>query len=282
MKETPSLAQIGHSSTKETEKKISIKRVTDPESIDLKKFHEFLGTIFNPAELEPLESFKEELRRQDPDNCFLCLIAKDKNGNVISGAYGSLIKDILAVRLLATETKQQGTGVTKKIDESFLEEITKLGELNSVVGEAVDEAEAFFNRISLFESSNSARRLYYTDPNTSEPDFSKQIFYRLPPFEWNPDGTPVNDPHYVENLQVAIKGHKDKIPVIKLEEILRLWWQKWYIRPKEQFESNGAFQKHQDYVMGVLENEIIKPIKASRQEFVIPVAKKERLKRARQ
>jgi hypothetical protein len=160
----------------------------------------------------------------------------------------------------------------------MIEEAKKIGEINSIVGEAVERSESHWNRLEIFEAGNSPRRIYYADSDTGKPDSTKQVFYRLPPFEWNPDGTPVSDPCQTENLQVAVKDYKDKIPVAKLEEILRLWWRTWYVRPKEQFESDEAFKKHEDYVMGVLENEIIKPMQDSGQEFVMPMSKEERLK----
>lgn len=270
---------VDHESEKEAEKKFSIEQISDPESPSLKEFYEFLGTIFDPADLEPIESYQQELGRKDSDVHFLCFTAKDAKGKVVSCAYGSLIKDIFAGRFIATEVSQRGTGISQKINLSIIEEAKKIGEINSIVGEAVEQSESNWNRLEIFEAGNSARRLYYVNPNTGEPDSSQQVFYRLPPFEWNQDGTPVSDPRQTENLQIAVKGCMDKIPVEKLEEILRLWWQTWYVRPKEQFESDEAFKKHENYVMGVLENEIVKPMKDSGQEFIMPMSKKERLKK---
>ena len=276
MSETSFLPKLPNEPAKENEKKFSIEKITDPESLSLKEFHKFLGTIFDPAELEPIESYQEELGRQDPDVHFLCFTAKDAKGKIASCAYGSLIKDIFVGRFIATEASQRSTGVSQKINLEMIEEAKKIGEVNSIVGEAVERSESHWNRLEIFEAGNSARRLYYTAPNTEEPDPAKQVFYRLPPFEWNSDGTPVNDPRQTENLQIAVRGYKDKIPVEKLEEILRLWWRKWYVRPRVQFESDQAFEKHEAYVMGTLENEIIQPMKDSGQEFVMPMSKERR------
>ena len=254
--------------------RMDIAQVTDPESPA--EFHEFLGSIFDPAELEPLESYQEELGRQDPDVHFLCFIAKDANGEIKSCAYGSLIEDLLAVRFLATEVTNRGTGISQSVNRRLIEEAEKLGQINAIVGEAVERSEAYWNRLEIFEAGNSMRRLYYADPITGQPDPKRQVYYRLPPFEWNEDGTPVSDPHQFENLQVAIRGCKDKIPVIELANILRLWWQKWYVRPRVQFESDEAFKRHKAYVMGIVENEIIQPMKDSGQEVVIPMSKDRR------
>lgn len=256
-----------------------MERVTDPESPALKEFHEFLGRIFDSAELEPLESYREELGRHDPDVHFLCFNAKDAKGEIKSCAYGSLIKDLLAVRFVATEVTNRGTGISQSVNWKMIEEAKKLGAINSIVCEAVERSEAYWNRLEIFEYGNSMRRIYYADP-TGQPDPAKQVYYRLPPFEWNSDGTPVNDPRQFENLQIAVRGHKDKIPVEKLKEILRLWWQKWYVRPRAQFESDQAFQKHEAYVMDTLENGIIQLVNDSGQEYVVPMSQAERLWRA--
>jgi len=124
-----------------------IEKVTDPESPALKEFHKFLGSIFDQAELEPLESYQEELGRKDPEVHFLCFNAKDARGEMKSCAYGSLIKDLLVVRFLATEVTNRGTGISQKVNLRLIEEAGKLGEINSLVGEAVQLSEAYWNRL---------------------------------------------------------------------------------------------------------------------------------------
>jgi len=101
---------------KENEKKFSFEKIDNPEAPALKEFHNFLGTIFNPSELEPIESYQEELGRKDSDVHFLSFIAKDAKGKIASCAYGSLIKDIFAGRFIATEASQRSTGVSQKIN----------------------------------------------------------------------------------------------------------------------------------------------------------------------
>jgi hypothetical protein len=268
----------------EAPKKLGYKeRILDPESAEFKQFYEFLETSFEPGELEPFDRYKEELGYKDPNARVFCLVARDDKGNIISAAYGSRIEsgEILAIRFLITKDDWRGRNVSQALDESLSSAALKFGEVNSVIGEAVDKSESYWNRLFL-EKGNPMRRLYYSCPDSFNADFSKEVFYRLPPFEWNKDGTPVADPHQSEHLQAAVRGYKDKIPVHELEKILRVLWQKWYIRPRENFESDQAFEKHRNYVMDILENEIIKSLKNSKQDFamtpdcVIPATREER------
>jgi hypothetical protein len=276
MKEFPSLP----ANSPEAEEKFAyVERIFDSESLEFKQFYEFLEASFEPGELEPIDRYKEELGRKDPDIRFFCLAARNRQGDIISTAYGSYIEseEILAIRFLATKESWRGKSVSQLMDEKLFNAVHGFGDASSMVGEAVDKSESYWNRVGFSEKGNSMRRLYYSSDD-SHTDFSKEVFYRLPPFEWDKDGTPISDPHQSEHLQAAVKGYKDKIPVSELEKILRAWWQKWYIKSRENFESDQAFERHQNYVTDILENEIIKPLKDTGLDYVIPVSKAERIK----
>jgi hypothetical protein len=269
--------------------------ITDPESPSLKEFHAFLEKSFAKGEVEPLDVFKEELSRQDTPESpghFICIVLRDPiHGSIVSCTYGSVQNGTIAIRFTLTEANlnigspedqpisdnndnsinYRGTGVSQEATRLLMKEANlytqnKGQDCEAMVGEVVDRAEAYSNRIEI-EPGNGRRRLYH-------PTTGKQVYYRLPPLAWNPDGTPENDDVITENLQVAMRGHKDQIPVGKLKEVLRDWWAAWYIRPKKQFQDEAAWEKHKKTVEDILENEIIAPI--SQLEYLTPRSKAER------
>ncbi len=258
--------------------------ILTPDSTSLADFHTLLTKKFRPGEVEPLEVFQDEMsRNSNPDSNvrFICVVARDPlNNAVISGAYGSVQDGILAIRFTLTEgdeylgapvaeqAQQPGfedfrayrsTGVSQWTDELLVEvaqEQQKLmnpgKDLVALVCEAVPKSQHYWNKLEI-EPGNGMRRLY-------KPESGEEVHYELPPLAWNADGTPAME-GITEHLQIAVKGHQDNVPVSELEEILRDWWQAWYIRPQDQFESNEAWELHQQTVWNILENNIIAPIR---------------------
>ena len=262
--------------------------ITSPEAKSLADFHTLLTKNFKPGEVEPLSVFQEEMsQNKNPDSRvrFICTALKDplvRGNKLVSGAYGSVEDGILAIRLTLTEGKYylldylvskqakqpgfagfrgyRGAGISQEADKLLLEEARRQQKLmnpgkrlNVMVCEAVSSSEAYWNGIEI-ESGNGMRRLY-------RPDNGKQIYYRLPPLDWNADGTPKSDKVVVENLQVAIANCPKQIPVDRLEQVLKTWWKSWYIRPRELFQDDEAWEKHKHTVNSILEEEILKPIK---------------------
>lgn len=269
--------------------------ITDPESPSLKEFHAFLVRSFKEGEVEPLETFKEEISRKDtPDSPghFICVVLRDPlYGAIVSCSYGSVQNGTISLRFSLTEANlnvgnpeeqplgenqetsinYRGTGISQEAERLTREEAQRYSEtqgknINAAIGEAVDASETHWNRIEI-EPKNGVRRLYH-------PATGQQVYYRLPPLTWNPDGTPESDDVITENLQVAMKGHPSQIPVEKLKEVLKDWWKAWYIRPKAQFKDEAAWQKHKKTVEDILQNEIIAPI--SQFEYLTPKSKAER------
>ena len=124
--------------------------------------------------------------------------------------------------------------------------------MKAFVGETNDNVESFVNKLEI-EPGNMRRRLYLSEEG-------KEVHYEIPPLSWNLDGTPSME-GTPEHLQVAVKGYPEKVPVLVLEEILKDWWSEWYIRPKEQFESEAAWELHKKTVWDILENKILAPMR---------------------
>ncbi len=233
--------------------------ITSPESQTLKDFHEFLGHFFKPEEIEPLEVWQRELANENPDTRYILTALrdpKDKN-KLVSAAYGSIHNGILALRFTLTEVSYRATGISQKVDDLLIEEAKsfceKKGiELNVYIGEAVEKSEGYWNRQEV-ESGNGMRRMYLPG--------GEEIYYELPPLAWNEDGTPAAD-GISEHLQVAVKDYPEKIPVPVLEGILKDWWSEWYIRPRDQFESDEAWEFHKKTVWDILENKILAPMRS--------------------
>ncbi|MBI4994688.1 hypothetical protein HZC21_03525 [Candidatus Peregrinibacteria bacterium] len=255
--------------------------VTDPESPELVDFVASLHRQFKPGEVENLKVFQDELRgngKPDSKAHYICVVLRDPlNNEVASGAYGSVDNfGTLALRFTLTEASYlgeppdpraderdfkgfrgyRGTGVSQVADNLLMDKAVKLSGdkgLNAIVGEAVSRSEAYWNKFEI-EAGNGMRRLYIQKPDGAEEEFK----YRLPPLSWNSDGTPASE-EIEEHLQVAVRGCKNQISVNTLKEIVRHWWETWYIRGEEQFDNKEAWQKHIDTVWAIFED-LFRPV----------------------
>ncbi len=234
--------------------------ITDPESQTVQDFHEFLCKHFKQEEVEPVDVFRRELAsnsNSDANARYLCTALRGEKNNLISAAYGSVQGGVLAIRFTLTEISDRGTGVSQKADALLVDEAEKFCtakglDLRAYVGEAVDRSESYWNNMEI-ESGNGMRRLYAT---------GSEIHYEIPPLAWNSDGTPAQD-GIDEHLQVAVKGCSERVPVEVLQQILKDWWSQWYIRPRDQFESDAAWYDHQRVVWDILEIKILAPIRGA-------------------
>lgn len=186
--------------------------VTDPESQDFIGFYKLLSRNFVHGEIEPLSVFQREMTQNGSSVSpakFICVVAKDpltRDREVVSGAYGSLLQGgVLAMRFTVTEAgylghppaqkasergykglrSYRGTGISQEVDRVFLETAQRIAleqgsPIKVFVCEAVDRSESYWNKLKI-EPGNSMRRLYI-------PYTSSEMFYRLPPLEWNKDG----------------------------------------------------------------------------------------------
>ena len=283
----------------------------DPESFASSGFYELLQRNFRPDELEPLEIFQQELSRNDDPNSkvnFICVVFPDcyredmAEPKAASGSYASVQNNILAMRFTVTESEFpglpyspeqnereykglrvfRGTGISREADilmskqadivarQQYKKGLTNDPEIKVLIGECVERSEAYWNKREI-EKNNGIRRLYH-------PDSGNQMYYRIPPLKWNKDGTPVNYEAVEENLQIAMKGFSEQIPVEKLAEVLQTWWEAWYIRPREMFDDEVAWERHKSFVMKILEEEILGPIKKC--EFLNLISRDEREQQA--
>lgn len=247
---------------------------------DPKTLQDFIGILssstaggFKPEEIEPVETFQAELaKNDDPDSdvhfIFTALRDPQNENELVSSAYGSVHNGILAIRFTLTEVFYRATGISQKADELMVEEAKKFCdkkgvELRVYICEAVEKSEGYWNKQEI-EPGNGMKRIYSSETG-------EQIHYELPPLTWNPDGTPAME-GITENLQVAIKGHPNTVIKQDLEAILRDWWAEWYIRGREQFENDEAWELHKQTVWDVLQEKILNPMP----ENLKLVSKKER------
>lgn len=232
--------------------------ITNPESETLKDFHKFLGHFFKPEEIEPVEVYQRELANQNPDVRYILTVLRDpkKSDELISAAYGSVQSGILAFRFILTDPSYRATGISQEADKLLINEADQFCkqkgmELKAFVGETNDLVESFVNKIEI-EPNNARRRLYFGD--------GREVHYEIPPLAWSEDGTPIQE-GVSEHLQVAVKGYPEKVPVPVLESILKDWWNEWYIRPRDQFASDEAWELHKKTVWDILENKILAPMR---------------------
>ncbi|MFZ2706648.1 MAG: hypothetical protein WAY88_00760 [Minisyncoccia bacterium] len=240
--------------------------ITDPESQTLQDFHEFLGQFFRPEEIEPIEVFQRELANKNPDVQYVFTALRDPHtGKLVSAAYGSVQKGVLAIRFTLTEANYRGEGISQEADDLLVKRAEEIAEkqgypLEAYICEAVELSERYWNRLEI-EPGNGMRRIYA--PGTKE-----EIHYELPPLAWNRDGTPAAE-GVPEHLQIAVKGQKDKLSVATLDRILTDWWQEWYIRPQEDFkdeeglQDKDAWDRHCNTVWEILNEKILAPLRES-------------------
>lgn len=246
--------------------------ITSSGSQTLIDFHKFLGQFFKPEEIEPLEVFQIELANKNPDVLYVFTALRDpaKQNALVSAAYGSVQEGILAIRFTLTETSYRSIGISQKADELLIKKAEEFckekgKELSAYICEAVEMSESYWNRQEI-EEGNGMKRLYSSEDG-------EEVHYELPPLAWNPDGTPATDGSS-EHLQVAVKGYPEKVPVLVLEKILKDWWNEWYIRPRDQFDNEEAWELHKKTVWDILETKILAPIRGV--EELTLISKKER------
>lgn len=237
----------------------TVEVITSPDSQTLIDFHNFLGHFFKPEEIEPLKVWQRELANTNLNTRYILTALRDpKDQNkLVSAAYGSVHNGILAFRFILTEVSHRTTGISQEADQLLIDEAKRFCgskgiELRAYVGETNDNVESFVNKLEI-EPGNARRRLYLQEGG-------QEAHYEIPPLAWDRNGKPTQD-GAKEHLQVAVRGYSEKVPVAVLEEILRDWWNEWYIRPREQFESDQAWGLHKKTVWDILENKILAPLR---------------------
>ncbi|MBI5621426.1 hypothetical protein HY933_00985 [Candidatus Falkowbacteria bacterium] len=80
-------------------------------------FHVFLGHFFKPEEIEPLEVWQKELANQNPDVRYILIALRDpKDENkLVSAAYGSVQKGILAFRFILTKASHRAPRIVDNL-----------------------------------------------------------------------------------------------------------------------------------------------------------------------
>lgn len=222
--------------------------VRDSHSIALDQFYDLLGREFGEAELEPKKVFEREIS----DGTCICVLAKV----LASAAYGSVHIEssgngaFLAIRFTLTEASLRSSGISQIADEELIRQAqTKCSEfqkpLNYLICEAVNRSESYWNNVKITPDGSGMKRIFSPE--------GEEIYYKLPPLEWNEDGTPVADGAR-EHLMIT---GQNSISTETLVNILRPWWQSWYVRPASDFMNLEAFELHKATVQDVLENQII-------------------------
>ena len=239
--------------------------ITDPDDQYLIDFHRLLTNNLRPQEVEPLDIFQAELEsnQKNPKHFFILTVIQDEtdpNKPIKDTAYGSVIEDeILAFRFTKNEAEHRGAKASYRAENLLIKEgrnycQEKGNSLKVIVVEGINGSESYWNGLEI-EEGNSMRRLFYRTRKGN----LKEMYYQIPPLEWNPDGTPAGD-GIAEHLHVAFADYPNSIPTDLLAETLHALWREWYIRPQEQFESDAAWEKHKATVFGILERKILKPL----------------------
>ena len=223
--------------------------ISDVNSPEFKIFHEFLTRELH-GQVESLDVLKRELL--DPSFIFIAVTSEPPSEQVaptfISGAYASVVplnsnSAILAVRFAFTVEQARGSGVSLVTIDRLIAESRRVAELQSrtikcMVGEAIESSEHFVNKIELFPG-HGRKRLYIDQPGR----VYKELAYSLPALEWHADGTPKSAP-IDDHLMLAHVESATDISASNLIKCTRAFWNQWYLRPSEDFESDQAWRRH--------------------------------------
>jgi hypothetical protein len=233
--------------------------VRDPGSRLLAEFYDMLIRYFDTMELEPLNTFQDEIRSNSSANAaaeYLCVVFRDpaRQDKIISGTYGSVQKGVLAIRFTVTEDDGEdgehtyrGSGLSQAINRILVEEAKEYCRRKGVrlygcYAECVDRSESFWNR-------------WFTPPLTrlyaSSVAGPSEIFYELPHIgKWSDDGLPIDpeSPQF-EHLQISHVDHQTEIPVDVVERLLMIVWREWYVKSPQYFRDRSAWTRHQHAVI---------------------------------
>ena len=251
--------------------------VSDPRSKALTHFYTMLCKYFMPDDIEGLGVLREEMGRNNASSSERFLLTVQYSGTELkSAAYGSVKDGALAIRfsLPTREGQLSGSGYEANLllIESARDFSQEKGcELKVLFGEFVSRGESSGNRL-MIEPGNGMRRLYVETGAVQGRHF-RELPYHLPPLEWQTDGSPVRDGP-PGHLQVAVAGWPSKILPGEIEPGLRSWWQSWYIRPRADFTSTAAWERHQELVWSLLERETLTALRQA--NSLVPVSALER------
>lgn len=233
--------------------------VTWSGSDEMGHFHQLLLGEFKPGEVEPIEVFEHELDRGD---FILTSVAGPiDNPAMISCAYGSVVplnekEGILAIRFTLTEVTARGSGVSQVADRLLITEASRLLAedqlaLKCLICEGVECSEQYWNRIGVTQDEGM-KRIYGVLPSGE----LEEIAYSLPPLEWNSDGSPIGE-GIPEHLMILWRGSPDAVQTSDLKDVLKAWWDQWYNRPVENFDSTDAHRKHTQFVEQFLADNVV-------------------------
>ena len=240
--------------------------ISDPDSAEFKAFYQGLVGELN-GQVEAFEVLVREM--QDPSFIFIAVtdgpISKRQPPKLLSAAYASLVEldnkeTMLAVRFAFTVEEARGSGVSLVTYDRLIIEAQRLANLKahtltSTIGEAVDSSERFLNKVELAPGYNR-KRMYVELLDGNYEEFR----YALPPLEWNRDGTP-KTAAINEHLMFAHTESSSEVSVPMFVDSVRSWWNQWYLRPREDFESEQAWALHKDLLNQFFERTIVEPLK---------------------
>jgi hypothetical protein len=222
-------------------------QVNNPESPLLRDFVKTITKNFKPGEVEEYGTFKRELSLSNSESIpakFIFVAAgdplTDDKTRIISGAYGSLQGETVAVRLAYTDPSWRATGISQEVNSIFVdtareESASRGSKVKIMVGECVDKSETYWNSLGM-------KRLFFADSG-------KEFSYFMAPTSWNRDGTPKSD-CINEHLQIALLDNPaaKSIKTTDVRSAITELYNAWYIRPREDFNSNAAHKLHLDTV----------------------------------
>lgn len=236
--------------------------VTWSGSDEMGHFHQLLLGEFKPGEVEPIEVFERELDRGD--FILTSVVGPIDNPAMISGAYGSVVprnekEGILAIRFTLTEIAARGSGASQVADRLLITEASRLLAedqlaLKCLICEGVKRSEHYWNTIGVTQDEGM-KRIYGVLPSGE----LEEIAYSLPPLEWNSDGSPIGE-GIPEHLMILWRGSPDTVQKNDLKDVLKVWWDQWYTRPIEDFESSNAHRQHTQFVEQFLANNVVTPL----------------------
>jgi hypothetical protein len=230
---------------------------------DIGEMHGFLENNFRPGEVEPLEKFIAELKASDPKTMeIICRIARDPaTGRIVCCSYSTVIEGrTLAWRFICTDPQYRSAKLANELMLQAFHTAHEIAEANPAqdekglryqLGETEPDVEILLNhalgrkRVYLEQDDGNFQELDYIMPHIGA---------------WDRDTgeavEPIAEPIHL-HLMTRELGQEHATET-GLREMLTKTWERWYVRPRTEFNSDKAYDRHREIVMKeILEGKIL-------------------------
>ncbi|OGZ96515.1 MAG: hypothetical protein A3J10_03340 [Candidatus Sungbacteria bacterium RIFCSPLOWO2_02_FULL_54_10] len=220
----------------------TIRKLTKPYEKAAKRTHEFMVEQFGKEESETLNWFRHTIKEGIND-----YHAMEQEGEVVAFSNtrclelepqeGRPQETILTIWHIAANEELRQKGLGRELCQSFYRDAAEKARTNNqtllgVVGEVVETAEPFFNRIG-------KKRTYYEDAEGNV----REVPYQCPPVDMDSKtGEPLEAP-VPEHMMVWLADNRQEIPAEDLLRMVEAIYFREYLGATDDYESPEAYAR---------------------------------------